>query len=369
MSARTGRFVTAFVAAFVVGSAALALSVGVQVAASAPAYACANYDTSCGTSQQDGDSGVPRSSGTTTATYTSLPGQGGNCLVYGNGAGMGSFCIPTGGGKALSLRERFGGQTLQKCRYSPLPDGIPVPFNANPDVGRYLLMTCMQNIDLDSTGGGFGRSLSINPVFVPWGTDIKDKHNGITDFLWQQLVTRANQLPVPFMLTRPNPIPVVGVPSFFTFRWIDPATGQVRAMGPYDDRPGGGPFLELESDGLTMRAQATKIRINPMQRGIGRVECDPATPYREGRPASEQPADACSIVFPRSSASARANALEPIPADIDDAFYVSVQVDWRITYGQPGDMRELGDGFTMRLRQVVPVQEVQAPNQPPTVIY
>jgi hypothetical protein len=32
-------------------------------------------------------------------------------------------------------------------------------------------------------------------------------------------------------------------------------------------------------------------------------------------------------------------------------------------------MRDLGNGFTMRLKQVLPVQEIQVPNQPPAVIY
>jgi hypothetical protein len=55
---------------------------------------------------------------------------------------------------------------------------------------------------------------------------------------------------------------------------------------------------------------------------------------------------------------------------VKDAFYADVTVEWRVTYGNGADdMRTLGKGFTMRIRQVVPVQEVQAPNQPPAVIY
>jgi hypothetical protein len=47
-----------------------------------------------------------------------------------------------------------------------------------------------------------------------------------------------------------------------------------------------------------------------------------------------------------------------------------VIVTWEVTYGPVnGPMRTLGDDFTMRMRQVLPVQEVQAPNQPPAVIY
>ncbi len=83
-----------------------------------------------------------------------------------------------------------------------------------------------------------------------------------------------------------------------------------------------------------------------------------------------QPANACSITFRRSSASARKYATKPIPANIKDAFYADVTVTWEVTYGQVGGAaRNLGNGFVMRMRQVLPVQEVQAPNQPPAVIY
>jgi hypothetical protein len=292
------------------------------------------------------------------------------CTVYANGAGMGSYCTSTGGDGVLkTLRERFGGQSLQRCRYSPLPEGIPEPFNARPGEGRYMMMKCLGNVDFDTYSGGSNRTLDVSMVFVPGGTDTADRHNGITDFLWNQFQT-STQLPVPFMRTRPNIVPVVGVPTFFTFRWLDPADNSVVAEGPYAGEADGGPFRQVSSNGFVMRAQATRITVDPNQKGIDSTSCGPGTPYREGGSPADQPAGACQITFPRSSASARKYATEPIPANVDDAFNVSVVVSWRVTYGRGGaDVRTLGNGFQMRIHQVLPVQEVQAPNQPPAVVY
>jgi hypothetical protein len=119
-----------------------------------------------------------------------------------------------------------------------------------------------------------------------------------------------------------------------------------------------------------MEARATKIVVDPRQDDIKPVTCDPDASYREGASPSHQPANACSITFKRSSASARKYSNRDIPGSIKDAFYADVTVTWEVTYGeQGGEMHTLGDNFTMRMRQVLPVQEVQAPNQPPAVIY
>jgi hypothetical protein len=229
-------------------------------------------------------------------------------------------------------------------------------------------MSCLEHIDLDTWNGGPDRGLSIQVVWVPNGTDTTVVHNHISDFLWNDIHAGAH-LPVPFMRTKPNVTPLVGIPTYFTFRWLDPDTHAVVAQGKYADRLDGGPLKEIHTGGLVMRAEATKIVVDPNQRGIPATTCQPGTPYRDGARPADQPSGACSITFPRSSASARKYATRPIPANVDDAFFVSVTVTWRITYGQPGDMRELGNGFRMRLTQVLPVQEVQAPNQPPSVIY
>ena len=177
-------------------------------------------------------------------------------------------------------------------------------------------------------------------------------------------------MPVPFMVTRPNVTPLVGIPTFFTFRWLDPIRKTVVAEGPYEGNANGGAYREIVTGDVVMRARATQVVINPQQEGIKSEVCVPDAPYTEGAKPKDQPADACSITFPRSSASARKFATKPIPSNVDDAFYADVSVYWEVTYGQEGgEMRTLGDGFVMRMRQVLPVQEVQAPNQPPAVIY
>ncbi|MFI5429985.1 hypothetical protein [Aeromicrobium sp. UC242_57] len=221
-----------------------------------------------------------------------------------------------------------------------------------------MLMTCLDNIDFDTYNGGPDRTIDISIVFVENGTDIDYHENEISNFLWNQF-DRDTQMPVPIMRTRPNTTPLVGIPTYFTFNWIDPLTKQAY-----------GPVRQITEGGVVMRARATKIVIDPNQQGVDAVTCDPSTPYLEGRQPKDQPSNACSIVFPRSSASARKFATKPIPDNVKDAFYADVRVTWEVTYGEPGGaMRQLGNGFTMRMRQVLPVQEVQAPNQPPAVIY
>jgi len=287
-----------------------------------------------------------------------------SCSVYANGTGMGMYCNTFGGGDAKTLREKYGDQKFQQCRYRELPPTVKEPYNPNPDKGRFMLMTCLENIDFDTYNGGPNRTLSLSIVFVPFGTDTSDHHNGITNFLWNQ-VDRNKPMPVPILVTRPNSTPLVGIPTFFTFRWMDPSSGT-----PMEETRNGGAYREVTAGDVVMRARATKVVINPQQQGIKSTTCLADSPYREGALPRNQPADACSIIFPRSSASARKYATKPIPANIKDAFYADGTVTWEVTFGEEGQpMRTLGNGFDMRMRQVLPVQEVQAPNQPPTVIY
>ena len=344
----------------------LITSFGVVVVASGPAAACPPSNPGCD-SGGDGPSGdsPDLSDGTKQASYQS-PTK--SCSVYANGAGMGMSCVTLGGGDTKTLRERFGKQKLQRCRYSEIPPAIQQPQNLRPTEGRYMLMTCLGNIDFDTYSGGRQRTLELSIVFVENGTDIADRHNDITDFLWKQFGS-TKQMPVPFMKTRPNPTPIVGVPTFFTFRWLDPVDTTVVAQGPYEGKADGGPFRRIEEQGVVMEARATSIRIDPNQQGVPTTVCDPSTPYVEGASPKNQPQDACSITFPRSSASARKLATKPIPENVKDAFYADVTIIWRVSYGDGSAMRDLGQGFTMRVRQVIPVQEVQAPNQPPAVIY
>jgi len=351
------------VASFVLVLVASAVMV---VLPSAPSIACPQTNPDCDTSTPPSGDLPDLSDGTKQAHYDA-PAK--SCSVYANGGGMGMSCVSVGGdGDVQTLRERYGNQKLQQCRYSEIPPAIQTPFNPRPEEGRYMLMTCLGGIDFDTYAGGRERTLELSIVFVKNGTDIEDRHNPITDFLWKQFGS-TTQMPIPFMRTRPNTTPIVGVPTFFTFRWLDPLTTEVVDDGQYQGQPDGAPYRRIDVNGVVMEARATSITIDPNQQGIPGTTCVPSTPYREGAAPKDQPADACSITFPRSSASARKYATKPIPATIDDAFYADITVAWQVSYGDGTDMKNLGDGFTMRIRQVVPVQEVQAPNQPPAVIY
>lgn len=355
--------------------AGLLISIGGLVAVAPAAQACGHVgEADCtGSAAGDGTTSSQSSSGTRTATYSSAPSSGSEgqtCSVYANGTGMGSYCVSLGGGDALkTLRERFGGQKFQQCRYSDLPPGVEPPFNENPGQGKYMLRECIANVDFDTYSGGQTKALDISVVFVPEGTDTTILHNDITDFLWKRLQQDA-QLPVPFMVPRPSKTPIVGVPTFFTFQWLDPATKKVVRQGPYADKENGGPYLQINNNGLVMRAQATRIEIDPRQKDMDQITCAPGTPYTEGALPAEQPNDACSITFKRSSASARTYATELIPKMIKDSYYPTLRVYWKVSYGaDENHLEELGRPFVMNLRQSVPVQEVQVPNQPPSVIY
>ncbi len=353
---------------------ALLVSLGGLVVVSPAAQACGHFgESACGGSGGSGGTTTSQSSsGTRTATYSSPPSassEGQTCSVYGNGTGMGSYCVSLGGGDALkTLRERFGGQKFQACRYSDLPPGVEPPFNENPGQGEYMLRECIANVDFDTYSGGRKKALDISVVFVPDGTDTHIVDNDITKFLWSRLQQDA-QLPVPFMVPQPSRTPIVGVPTYFTFRWLDPATKKVVSEGPYADKEDGGPYRQINNNGLVMRAQATKIEIDPKQKDMKQISCAPGTPYVAGAPPADQPKDACSLTFKRSSASARAYSTESIPKMIQDSYYPTLRVYWNITYGADVNHLESLGPFTMNLRQSVPVQEVQVPNQPPTVVY
>jgi len=326
------------------------------------AMACPKNDPGCG----DGTTTNPEPKGDLSdkTEVDDIRTDTTSCSVYANGTGMGMYCNTFGAGDAKTLREKYGDQKFQQCRYSELPPTVEAPHNPNPDKGRFMLMTCLENIDFDTYNGGPNRTLSLSIVFVPFGTDTSDHHNGITDFLWNQ-IDRNKPMPVPLLVTRPNRTPLVGIPTYFTFQWLDPLSGT-----PMEETRNGGAYREVTAGDVVMKARATKVVINPQQEGIKSTTCLADSPYREGALPKNQPADACSIIFKRSSASARKYATKPIPANIKDAFYADVTVTWEVTFGEEGQpMRTLGDGFDMRMRQVLPVQEVQAPNQPPTVIY
>lgn len=329
---------------------------------------CAPFEDCSSDGSGDGD-GKPTETPSTPTKTAKVKDSGRSCSVYGNSAGMGYACVKSGKPTGKSLRERFGGQKFQGCRYSDVPDALKPAHNPDPDKGRYMLMSCLNDVDFDTYSGGRDRVVDISVVFVENGTDVADRHNAISTFLWNQAESSA-QMPVPFLETKPNERPLVGTPTYFTFKWLDPATKEVTAEGPYSDRNQGGPFKELTANGMRLQAKATKIHIDPNQKGIKDVTCSADTPYQEGAPADEQPGDACKITFPRTSASAEKYATKSIPSEVDDAFYLSIDVTWKIEYGTSKDsMKTLGDGFEMRMHQQLPVQEVQALNQPPFSLY
>lgn len=351
--------------------AVFGLAITTMTVLSGPALACGTTTPCERDGTPEGTATAPKSSGTIRENYTS---GGKYCSVYANGTGFGSFCVSNSGRASglKSLRERFAGDTFQRCRYREVPPYMPVPFNAQGGEGRYMLQICMQNVDFDSTLGGKDRVVKIEVVWVEDGTDVSDHENPLNNFLWQTIESRE-QLPVPFLYTRPNVLPIVGVPTFFTFRWFDPANQQVvrDPAGPYADKAIGGPYKRYTSpSGLVIQAEATKIIIDPRQKDMEPVTCEPSTPYNENVSSANQPEGACKILFKRSSASAEQYSEVPLASGLKEEFSALIEVHWRITYGQPGSMNVLGNTeFIMRLTQGIPVQEIQAPNQPPTVIY
>ncbi|HWU24044.1 MAG TPA: hypothetical protein VN088_21090 [Nocardioides sp.] len=290
-----------------------------------------------------------------------------HCTVYANGTGMGSYCASlSGGGVAQTLRERFSGLAFQRCRYRPVPSTWLVRPNPDPEHGRYLVQICLDGIDWDSVTGGPHRQVDIGVAWVPYTQDVGDVDNAVNDFLWG-LVSGDAQLPVPMLVTHPA-TPVVGEPTYFTMRWVNPATREVVAKGPYAGSAEGGPFQEVElGNGIVMTAQGTGITVDPNQVDMTPVHCGPGTPYDLN--ASVQPDGACSIAFSRSSASAAAlqNPEDPMPSGVrdDDSYYLAITVHWNIRYGRGSATNTLGDGFDMVVHQELPVWEVQAPNQQP----
>ena len=183
-------------------------------------------------------------------------------------------------------------------------------------------------------------------------------------------------LPVPMMRPEPSTVPLVGYPTFFTFAWVDPETGDPVAEGDFAGTPLGAPYREVRlarPDGdLHMVAEATEIVIDPHQTDMEPITCTPdELVYVEGTSVADQPSD-CRITFTRSSATATTYADDDapeLPQVYVSAYPVTVTVRWRITYGIGSPTQELGSGFEMTATQALPVQEVQAPNEPPIVLY
>ncbi len=319
----------------------------------------------------------PPGGGGTTPQASSPPQQAqiADCTVYASGTGMGSSCA-RGGGNNQTLRERFAGDEFVPCQYSDPPPWIEVPENPNPGEGRYLLKQCIEDINWDTYAGGRDMHLTISLEWVPNDADITPPDNPLMTFLWRRVTGDDTALPVPMMRPEPSTVPVVGYPTFFTFAWVDPESGQPVSEGDFAGTPLGAPYREvrLERPGgdLHMVAEATEIVIDPHQTDMEPITCTPdELVYEEGASVADQPSD-CQITFTRSSATARTFADEDAPALPQvylSAYPLTVTVRWRITYGIGSPTRELGNGFEMTATQALPVQEVQAPNEPPIVLY
>lgn len=361
----TRRIVVLAATGLVAGLLALLGPVGTsEASAAAVATGCNGY--SCGSDDDASGSG----SGSTRSSSATRVGGSGTCSVFANGAGMGSYCASGGAGNAQTLRERFGGKgRFVRCRYTVPPPSIPVPFNSRPNEGKWWLRTCLENVDYDTVTGGADRSLSMRLAWVPNDFDTNYVNTPLSEFLWKQFAKTA-KLPVPFMQTWPNSIPIVGVPTFFTFRWIDPDTKQPIKQGDYTDDPDGGPFVQIDNNGLLMQARAVDIEINPNQTDMSPVDCGPGNPrYVQGASVADQPSK-CRIDFSRSSATARAKTTQPIPAVLGDVYHARLTVTWEVRYGtDKSNLKVLGDDFKMTMLQPIQVREIQAPNQPPVAIY
>jgi len=293
----------------------------------------------------------------------------GNCTMYANGAGMGSYCTSAtagvGGGPMLTLRQRFGGQSYDRCHYDePLP-GV-APTEVKNEHGRWMLRSCLANIDLDTYDGGEARTVSLSVVWIDDSVDTSVQDTPLSDFLWDTVQT---QYPVPIMTFEPSHgVARVAQPAFATFRWSNAQQPtEVIAQGPYSALQGGGPYVqEANGDQVTMTAQATKVTLDPAVAGEQTVECtgaDVNPTYDTSKDILDQGSD-CVMVFNRSSANADALADNDVPSDVPNTFIVKVIVTWRVSYQRNGGAREdLGD-FDMVVLQPVAVRDVDALNVP-----
>lgn len=304
----------------------------------------------------------------------------GNCTAYANGTSMGSYCNTGAGGETVgTLRQRFGGQDFRPCKYDKPPKGISVPRNPNPDEGRWWMQTCLREIDWDTISGGSDKSLSMQLVWMPDSADTTyENPNPLEEWLWD-VVSNSTQFPVPYLRPKPNYVPLVGVPAYLEMDWLDPETidsGKKTTVrdpnGPYTDLKSGGPFVQSTNGDLIMRARARQVTVYPQQKDMQPTKCgDGVIFYDEDKPADPAvQGKQCYLTFKRSSAAAEAKATSKIPAELGDVYYLRVEVEWEVTYGESeDDMQQLGDGFTMVSYQPLPVQEVQAPNIPPVMIF
>lgn len=308
-----------------------------------------------------------------------------NCSVYANASGMGSYCVTgIGGGTPLpSLRERFGGQDFRPCRYgyrdhetgeliSKIPPGMTAPSNKAPEDGDWWLRSCLTGINWNIYDGGRSKHITMHLQWLPNGADTTYEETELSEFMWNQ-VAASSTFPVPSIRPQPNFVPLVGVPAFFTFDWLDPSTQQPvnDPAGPYADERSGPWIQTRNSAGMLMRASVKNIEINPMQKDMKPVDCGPGNPtYDDSKPPDPKIQGDCYLLFERSSASARKFSTKEMWKYHDDLYALRITVTWKVMYGPDEDhLGELGDGFESVSYQKLPVQEVQVPNIPPVMIF
>ncbi|MDO9379938.1 MAG: hypothetical protein Q7T56_13920 [Nocardioidaceae bacterium] len=300
----------------------------------------------------------------------------GNCTVYATGTGMGSYCANGAGGDVATLTERFGNQvsTFQNCKYQSMDDdapgrpaGLKRPANTNPERGEWWLATCLRGIDFDSAFGGTDRRVEVFFVFLDHGFDTDYDDTPLSDFLWD-IAAETVRFPAPFADMEPTATPRVGVPTFFTFRWLDPITQDPLGDGEFEGAPRGGPFIRTVNRGLEMEARATQTVVDPRQRDIEAATCGPGNPeYDPEIPVerSDEQDSTCFITFPRSSATAAERSTVEIPSYVGDSYFAQVRVTWTVRYRQGGGAWTQLGSFPMLANQPILVREVQANNIPP----
>lgn len=285
------------------------------------------------------------------------------CGVYANSAGMGSYCA-SGNEHIPSLIERFPGMHFDNCRYEDPPPGVEVPPNPSPDEKKWQLRTCLTAINWLTWDGGDDRRIIMDLVLVDSDFDNTYDETPLSRFLWH---SKQTMYPIPMLKVEPKTYPVVGQRAYFTFNWLDAETRKpVRdPNGPYAHDQDGGPYVEHHNRGITMRARAGDLWIDPKIEGDEPFECAVAD-LGYDKHAKQQHSD-CYHVFDRSSSVAWKYSTAKHYLDGDrDVFRMKIDVRWDVDYTNPGGgMRPLGDGYHMIVYQDLPVLDTEAVNIPP----
>lgn len=289
------------------------------------------------------------------------------CGVYANSAGMGSYCSDGTGTPLPPLIERFPGMHFENCRYEDPPAGVDVPPNPSPDEKMWQLRTCLTAINWQEWDGGDDRRVIMDLVLVDQDMDTSYEETELSRFLWN---SRQTNYPIPMLRVEPKTYPVVHQEAYFTFDWLDAEkrTPVRDPRGPYKNAENGGPYVEHHNGNVTMRAEAHTMTIDPQVEGMKPKTCDPGElDYQESKDAihTEQRSD-CWFKFPRSSAAAPEISTADSYLDGDRyVFRPRIEVTWDVEYSRPGGgFQSLGDGYEMVVLQDLPVQEIQALNQP-----